>query len=164
MDNERTQRQTEPIQSHPDMSNQTALPSASGYPQPSDPSSNSQFKDTTQPVRLENLGQHADLKTAEMPSAVNLTSETQPWFHQEETDELNSRWKSIQSQFVDEPCAAVEQCETLVAETADRLKKIIDDQQQTLAKQWIIHDDVSTEQLRITLIHYRSMLNHILKI
>jgi hypothetical protein len=101
----------------------------------------------------------------EMPNAPKSVSEAeQPWFNREDLDDLHRRWTSIQVQFVDEPCAAVEQAEAMVVETIERVKQMISDQQQSLDNQWLNHDDISTEELRITMQNYRSLLNRLLKL
>lgn len=87
-----------------------------------------------------------------------------PWFNSEELDELHSRWTTIQIQFVEDPCSAVEQSETMVAETIERVKQMISDKQQAVSEQWLSHDDITTEELRATLLNYRSLLNSLLKL
>ena len=106
-----------------------------------------------------------DANPNEMPTAPKSVSEAeQPWFGREDLDDLHNRWTSIQVQFVDEPCAAVEQAEAMVVETIERVKQRISDQQQSLDSQWINHDDISTEELRIIMQNYRSLLNRLLKL
>jgi hypothetical protein len=104
------------------------------------------------------LDQH-DLPTS--PVSVNETERV--WFKAEEVEDLRSRWTSIQLQFIDEPCSAVEQGETLVAETAERVKQMISDQQQAISQRWLDHNDISTEDLRTTLLKYRELLDRMVK-
>ncbi len=86
------------------------------------------------------------------------------WFVSNEVEEMRSRWTDIQVQFVDSPCSAVEQGDALVAEIVERVKQTITDQQDALNKLWVSKDDISTEELRIALLNYRSLLNHLLKL
>ncbi len=55
-------------------------------------------------------------------SNAQIAPETSaPLFDTGETDGFRSRWKSIQTQFVDEPRRSVEQADELVAQTMKRL-------------------------------------------
>jgi hypothetical protein len=91
-----------------------------------------------------------------------MESEPLPWLSGEEIDELKSRWNSIQIKFVDEPHTAVEQADALVAEALERIKQVFSNKRTILNEQWINHQDISTEDLRISLQSYRSFLNRIL--
>jgi hypothetical protein len=96
------------------------------------------------------------------PAKHRITEEA--WFNQADADELRSRWNTIQVQFIDSPCSAVEQGDTLVAEVIQRISQIFSEHQNRLYNQWLNHDDISTEELRITLLNYRSLLEHLLKL
>lgn len=99
----------------------------------------------------------------EMPASSIPYNKTElPWFSKEEVEELHSRWSTIQFQFVDEPCSAVEQGEALLAETVERIKQMLSDRQKTLEQQWLSHEDITTEELRITLRNYRGFLDRLL--
>lgn len=89
---------------------------------------------------------------------------THLWLAREDVEELRSHWDAIQVQFVDSPCSAVEQGDALVAETVERIKQAISGQQNNLNQQWLNHDDITTEELRITLQNYRTFLNHLLNL
>jgi hypothetical protein len=91
-----------------------------------------------------------------------VKSEPLPWLSVKEIDELKSRWNSIQIKFVDQPHAAVEQADGLVTEALDRINQVFSDKRTILNEQWTNHQDISTEDLRITLQNYRSFLNRIL--
>lgn len=103
------------------------------------------------------------MQTRVMDKPTHTESPTFSWFSKAEIDDFRSRWNAIQVQFVDSPCSAVEQGDTLVAEILERVKQAISNQQQSLNKQWINHDDISTEELRLTLQNYRSFLDYLLK-
>ncbi len=100
----------------------------------------------------------------EMPGSVPGNNAGLPSFSQEELGELQSRWKAIQVQFVDEPCSAVEQAEAFVAETSERVKQMLVDKQKVLGQQWLNHDEVTTEELRVIMQDYRTLLNQMLKL
>ncbi len=122
-----------------------------------------QVRDTTQPAQTDHPANISEPNPMEKPGTPSQVGDELAWFNLDEAAELNNRMKSIQGQFVDEPCSAVEQCEALVSETAERLRQIITGQRQILANQWLNHDDISTEELRMILVKYRSILNKMLK-
>ncbi len=130
----------------------------------SDQFSAPQKDDSPQAAVIENPRPSDKMASHNMPtSPVSVNKSERTWFAQADVDELRSRWTSIQIQFVDEPCAAVEQGETLVAETAERVKQMISDLQQSIGQQWLNHDDISTEELRTILLSYRELLDRLLK-
>lgn len=85
-----------------------------------------------------------------------------PWLKGEENNEFRTRWNLIQSEFVNEPRASVEQVDALVAETLDRIQQAFSKQRTVLNEQWASHADISTEDLRIALLSYRSFFNRLL--
>ena len=80
----------------------------------------------------------------------------------EEIDELQSRWNSIQIEFVDEPHTSVEQADALVAEVMSRITQMFSEKRAILDEQWANQENVSTEDLRIALQSYRSFFNRLL--
>jgi len=85
-------------------------------------------------------------------------------FRQEDTSELSRRWSDIQASFVDEPRHAVELADTLVAETMQRLAQMFASARKDLEGQWDRGEDVTTEDLRITLQRYRSFFDRLLAV
>jgi hypothetical protein len=80
-------------------------------------------------------------------------------------DELlgyRTRWDAIQTGFVDQPRAAVEQADALVSQVMTRLTEVFARERSTLEGQWTKGDDVSTEDLRIALTRYRSFFHRLL--
>src|SRR5919197_4477857 len=82
--------------------------------------------------------------------------ESAPLFPGNEAEGFRSRWNSIQTAFVDEPRRAVEQADGLVAEMIKRLAQVFADERAKLEEQWGRGDDISTEDLPLTLQRYRS--------
>jgi hypothetical protein len=80
------------------------------------------------------------------------------------TNELRSRWDAIQVGFVDEPRRAVELADNLVAGTMKRLAEIFTDERSKLEGQWDQGENVSTEDLRLALRHYRSFFSRLLSV
>ena len=85
-------------------------------------------------------------------------------FSQQETEGLRARWAEVQTTFVDEPRAAVEHADGLVAETIKRLAEGFAAERQNLEAHWDRGTDVSTEDLRQALRRYRSFFDRLLSI
>jgi len=85
-----------------------------------------------------------------------------PLFLDTESHDFRSKWDQIQIGFVDEPRKAVQDADTLVAQTMKRLAEIFSDERKKMETQWDRGDDVSTEDLRMALHRYRSFFNRLL--
>ncbi len=79
----------------------------------------------------------------------------------EEAEALRTRWNEIQAKFVDEPRSAVQQADELVSEVVKKIIKIFASEHSSLEGQWNQGIDVSTEDLRKALQHYRSFFNRL---
>jgi hypothetical protein len=80
----------------------------------------------------------------------------------EAADELQQRWSSIQTSFVEDPQHALEEADALVREAIDRLRDTFAEERQSLQAEWGGGDDVSTEDMRIALQRYRSFFHRLL--
>lgn len=87
-----------------------------------------------------------------------------PLFAPDQTDDLKDRWGQIQASFVDEPRAAVERADGLVAEAIQRLAQSFAAERQRLESQWDRGTEVSTEDLRQGLRRYRSFFDRLLSV
>jgi hypothetical protein len=85
-------------------------------------------------------------------------------FHDEEGRGFRTRWDAIQTGFVDQPKAAVEQADALVVEMVKRLTDGFGDERAKLESQWSRGQEVSTEDLRVALKRYRSFFERLLSI
>ena len=85
-------------------------------------------------------------------------------FHDEEAHGFRSRWDAIQTGFVDEPRAAVEQADALVAQVVSRVVQVFGEQRTTLESQWDRDGDISTEDLRLALTRYRAFFDRLLSV
>jgi hypothetical protein len=74
-----------------------------------------------------------------------------------------SRWKQIQSEFVDEPRGAVSHADGLVADLMQHLARSFADVRGDLEAQWDREENVSTEDLRVALQRYRAFFNRLLE-
>ncbi|HEV2382836.1 MAG TPA: hypothetical protein VG206_23980 [Terriglobia bacterium] len=102
--------------------------------------------------------------TPSRPAASAAPEVTAPLFDRKEADDLRARWNDIQVGFVDEPRNAVENADSLVAETIKHLAESFAAGRQKLEGEWGGGGDASTETLRVTLQRYRSFFNRLLSI
>ena len=80
---------------------------------------------------------------------------------QEESEHLRKRWNEIQGKFVDEPRSAVQEADALVSEVIEHITQMFAKEHGLLEGQWKQGNDVSTEDLRKALQHYRSFFNRL---
>ena len=93
------------------------------------------------------------------------TTETIPaaqLFPDTECHDFRARWERVQVDFVDEPRRAVQEADGLVADTMKRLIDNFSGERQKMEAVWVRGDDVSTEDLRVSLQRYRSFFNRLL--
>lgn len=105
--------------------------------------------------RHEVMGSYGGAQMVKEPEAAPLFPDT-------ELHDFRSRWDQIQIAFVDEPRKAVQDADNLVASTMKRLAEIFSDERKKMESQWDRGDDVSTEDLRVSLQRYRSFFNRLL--
>jgi hypothetical protein len=138
------------------------------------------------PLRKDDLDQEQELTTADLAQGGKSTdtagpkpvasergvtevgraenSGAAPLFPNNELENLRTRWKEIQTNFVDEPRKAVEQADSLVASAMKRLAEVFADERSNLEKQWDRGDNVSTEDLRVAFQRYRSFFDRLLSV
>jgi hypothetical protein len=85
-------------------------------------------------------------------------------FPASERKELEQRWNDIQAGFVDEPRGSVEEANALISELMDRLVSSFTEQRDQLEAQWERGGDVTTEDLRVALMRYRSFFGRLLEV
>jgi hypothetical protein len=98
--------------------------------------------------------------TSEQASQTDETN--QPLLSAEDGAAFQARWKDIQVGFVDEPQSAVAQADALVAELMQRLASQFAEERGRLEREWERGEQVSTEDLRQALQHYRSFFQRLL--
>lgn len=116
----------------------------------------------TPPIEVARTGPDGAAPRASSAHAVE--DETGPLFSNAEAKNLRARWDTIQVGFVDEPRLAVQQADSLVAETMKRLAEIFAEERSNLEAQWDKDGNASTEDLRQALRHYRSFFSRLLAI
>ncbi|MER5417384.1 hypothetical protein [Streptomyces virginiae] len=93
----------------------------------------------------------------EQPSATD-----EPLLAGEESEGYRTKWREIQSRFVDDPQEAVTSADALVAEVMQTLAQTFSTRKQGLEGQWDQGGQVATEELRLALQQYRSFFNRLL--
>jgi len=83
-------------------------------------------------------------------------------FPDNELNQFRARWDKAQILFVDEPRAAVEQADSLVATVVTRIAEQFAAERADLEHQWDRGDNVSTEDLRQALRRYRGFFDRLL--
>jgi hypothetical protein len=73
-----------------------------------------------------------------------------------------THWRDIQARFVDEPRAAVQDADAVVADLMQRLAQMLAAEREQLESHWTRSEDVSTEDLRQVLLRYRSFYERLL--
>jgi hypothetical protein len=100
-----------------------------------------------------------------LPGERRLTRRSSiPLFAAGAADNFRTRWLEIQANFVDEPGRSVEQADLLVAEVMRQLAKTFAEKRSKLEPQLVQGGEISTEDLRIALQHYRSFFDRLLTI
>jgi hypothetical protein len=103
-----------------------------------------------------------DVETnAHEASAGTNTEFPAPLLDSTESEYLRTRWNEIQGKFVDEPRSAVQQADALVSEVVEKITQMFANEHGSLESQWNQGKDVSTEDLRQTLQHYRAFFNRL---
>lgn len=75
---------------------------------------------------------------------------------------MTTRWREIQADFVDHPRQAMQDADALVAGLMQQLAQTFAQERQQLEGQWSRGDDVSTEDLRVSLQRYRAFFERLL--
>ncbi len=71
-------------------------------------------------------------------------------------------WEDVQTQFVDDPRGAVEDADRLVANVMQQLAEGFAQERERLEAQWGRGEDISTEDLRVSMQRYRSFFQRLL--
>jgi hypothetical protein len=77
---------------------------------------------------------------------------------------MTNRWRDIQANFVDHPRQAMKDADTLVAGLMQQLAQTFAQERAQLEAQWSRGDQVSTEDLRVSLQRYRAFFERLLSV
>jgi len=118
--------------------------------------------------------QEEHLTTADLAAIANgdprpengkpAADSAQPLFLEDVGNDLRTRWKDIQTGFVDEPRKAVQQADELVAQAIKNLAERFAQERNRLEQSWDRGDQVNTEDLRVALQTYRSFFHRLLSV
>jgi len=108
----------------------------------------------------------SDVTTRDLAGADNHArdSERAPLLPAEQADRYENRWEEIQASFVDQPRAAVEEADRLVADLMQGLAAGFSEERERLEHRWDSGHDVSTEDLHVALTRYRSFFGRLLSV
>ncbi|HJR78756.1 MAG TPA: hypothetical protein VJ821_01715 [Anaerolineales bacterium] len=97
--------------------------------------------------------------------ALEQKEESVLLFEEDEAEKFRSQWLKIQSRFVDDPHDAVKEADELVADVIKSITRSFADRRMSLENQWKSgENNVSTEDLRISIKRYRSFFNRLLSL
>jgi hypothetical protein len=96
------------------------------------------------------------------PRADDHSSE--PLLSRDFSNEMRTRWETIQTGFVDDPRISVQQADELVATAIGKLAESFAQERTKLEEEWSKGNDVSTEDLRQALHRYRAFFHRLLSI
>src|SRR3954466_1176418 len=99
---------------------------------------------------------------ADDPSPQRAAGGDGPLLPESQGSGLHARWEAIQVRFVDDPRNAVEEADALVASTMQQLADGFASAREDLEGQWSRGEDISTEDLRVSLQRYRSFFRRLL--
>jgi hypothetical protein len=121
-----------------------------------------EIADESQNKVISNDGQMIDTVTHQAPVGANAGSlSALALFSHEESESFRIRWNEIQAKFVDEPRSSVQQADLLVSEVVEKITQTFTRERNLLESQWNQGNDVTTEDLRKVLQHYRTFFNHL---
>jgi hypothetical protein len=102
--------------------------------------------------------------SAATATEASAATEAASLFPADQSSGYRSRWQEIQTGFVDEPRAAVQEADNLVAEMMRQLARTFADERRQLEAQWSEGEEISTEDLRLALRRYRSFFDRLLSV
>lgn len=127
-------------------------------PHPADPAE-VEAGGTTQAAVTAAQAEERPVEEGEEPSPASITL-----LEPEEEARFKERWRDLQTDFVDDPRAAVRQADALVSELTERLTDRFTLERDELERQWEDAGDVSTETLRVAVRRYRTFFERLLAI
>ena len=111
------------------------------------------------PVVKETVAEHEARMSPE-----NTQEGLAPLFEANAAEKFRTRWLAVQSNFVDDPKAAVKEADDLVADVIQGITSSFADRRGTLEKNWNGGGEASTEDLRQALKQYRSFFERLLSL
>ena len=105
-----------------------------------------------------------EFEKTENPQPAAADRYAGPLLARDFSDDMRSRWESIQAGFVDDPRTSVQEADELVAMAIKKLAESFAGERAKLEQEWSRGNDVSTENLRQALRRYRAFFHRLLAI
>jgi hypothetical protein len=103
-----------------------------------------------------------ELREERPTSTADVGDDSPKLLASDDNEQFRRRWETIQTGFVDEPRETVEQADELVAQVMKRVAEGFATERERLEQQWGRGEDVSTEDLRVSLQRYRGFFERLL--
>jgi hypothetical protein len=87
-----------------------------------------------------------------------------PFFSRDEAGGFRAQWRQVQEEFVDDPRAATQKADGLVASVIQSLAEVFAHERGRLEGEWSRGGDVTTEDLRVALQRYRAFFDRLLSV
>lgn len=100
--------------------------------------------------------------TSSTATVEQAESEHLALFDKETTERFRSRWQNIQSRFMDNPHAFIQQTDELVEDVIQSITRNFADRRGSLEQQWNAGEQASHDDLRVALQQYRSFFDRLL--
>lgn len=104
----------------------------------------------------------------EMETAPRHVSPKAPepgfWNDDEKEQAYRSRWIEVQSDFVDDPSDSVRNADELIAELIENVSITFSRERSTLEEKWVHGNDVTTEDLRVSMTRYRDLFDRLMRV
>lgn len=117
-----------------------------------------------EPTNVTAANTPTDSRFGQPGAGATQQTHANPLFPENELQNFRSRWDQVQTSFVDEPRAAVEQADSLVASVVKRIAEQFASEREQLEKQWDRGENVNTEDLRQALKRYRAFFDRLLSV
>jgi hypothetical protein len=98
------------------------------------------------------------------PQAAGADQYSTPLLARDFSEDMRTRWETIQTGFVDDPRTSVQEADELVAMAIKKLAESFAEERSKLEQEWSRGNDVSTENLRQALRRYRAFFHRLLAI
>lgn len=100
----------------------------------------------------------------QVDAAHGARTDDEPLFAADEADDLQTRWRALQTDFVDDPQDAVQRADELVAQVIGSLANTFAEHRRSLEEQWKQEGHADTEELRVALRRYRTFFDRLLSV
>jgi hypothetical protein len=133
------------------------------HPRSDEPAGKLRDADVEDAVEVERRTPHTDGRPrSPLHNDSSAAQALSPLFNAAVARDFRTRWDAAQIGFVDDPRQAVQQADELVAQVMNSLTQGFADERRRLEAE--MNDTASTENLRVTLQHYRSFFQRLLSL